>query len=309
MPSLLNSEDVEKFKRLHIQNILQLALITPSSFEDRHLSETLDPNKQCVVDATIKQVLKTPKTLKIILFAHNFEKMFEAVIFHPKPYMIHQFKVNERGFYTAKAQYQEGQFILIHPVKISQIGLLVPYYKTPLRVDVMRRLIEKYIKVDYLVQEGLPLTIAKIAYDIHFPNNSTSLNGSQIEALKFIEWYDYLRRLQRKRRYSPTKYSGQGNITEWIETLPFLLTNDQKAALKDIKEDLFSSTAARRMIVGDVGSGKTMVILGSVILMRPYRSILMAPTTILANQLYEEASKFLPNLKVALITNLSLIHI
>lgn len=57
------------------------------------------------------------------------------------------------------------------------------------------------------------------------------------------------------------------------------------------------------MVVGDVGSGKTMVILASVVMAAPYRSILMAPTTILANQLFEEAQKFLPNLKIALVTN------
>ena len=59
------------------------------------------------------------------------------------------------------------------------------------------------------------------------------------------------------------------------------------------------------MIVGDVGSGKTMVILASAFMMLPNRSILMAPTTILANQLFEEAEKFLPNAKVVLVTNKS----
>jgi ATP-dependent DNA helicase RecG len=57
------------------------------------------------------------------------------------------------------------------------------------------------------------------------------------------------------------------------------------------------------MIVGDVGSGKTMVILASVVAMQPKRSILMAPTTILAAQLFEEAQKFLSDLRIALVTN------
>ena len=59
------------------------------------------------------------------------------------------------------------------------------------------------------------------------------------------------------------------------------------------------------MIVGDVGSGKTMVILASAYMMLPRRSILMAPTTILANQLFEEAQKFLPDMQIALVTNKS----
>ena len=56
------------------------------------------------------------------------------------------------------------------------------------------------------------------------------------------------------------------------------------------------------MVVGDVGSGKTMVILASVMMALPYKSILMAPTSLLALQLYEEACKHLPkSVKVALV--------
>jgi ATP-dependent DNA helicase RecG len=57
------------------------------------------------------------------------------------------------------------------------------------------------------------------------------------------------------------------------------------------------------MIVGDVGAGKTMVILASALIAQPHRAILMAPTTILANQLFEEAQKHLPDLKSALVQN------
>jgi ATP-dependent DNA helicase RecG len=58
--------------------------------------------------------------------------------------------------------------------------------------------------------------------------------------------------------------------------------------------------------MGDVGCGKTMVILASSVLAYPSRSILMAPTTVLASQIYEEALKFLPeSMKVVLITNKS----
>jgi len=88
-----------------------------------------------------------------------------------------------------------------------------------------------------------------------------------------------------------------------MQTLPFALTDDQHAAINDIRNDFSHVHAARRMIVGDVGCGKTMVILASVLLMRPYRAVLMAPTTILAAQLYAEAQKFLPHLKIALVTN------
>ena len=68
----------------------------------------------------------------------------------------------------------------------------------------------------------------------------------------------------------------------------------KKNAIKDIKKDFNSNKSARRIVMGDVGSGKTIVILASVVMAYPQRAVLMAPTTILANQLLEEAKKFLP---------------
>lgn len=299
----LPNEEGEKFHRLGITSITALSLIAPTSFEDRRLSYELSMNAQCVIDATVEHVVRTPKTLKITFFSHNLEMVIEGIIFHPKPYMIHQFPKGERAFFSGKAQWELGKWTIVHPVKISAVGSLVPIYKTPLRADVMRRLVEKNITVEHLVTDGLPEKIARELYDIHFPNSPKPLSEQQLYALKFGELYEYMRRLRLKRRYHTTSYRASGDVNEWMKVLPFELTEDQKKAIREIEEDLRGEYASRRMIVGDVGSGKTMVILASVVLIQPYRSILMAPTTILAAQLYEEAQKFLPHLRIVLVTN------
>ncbi|HEX5329289.1 ATP-dependent DNA helicase RecG [Sulfuricurvum sp.] len=299
----LPSEDGEKFHRLGVGSITALSLIAPASFEDRRLSHELSQNAQCVIDATVEHVVRTPKTLKITFFAHNLECVIEGVIFHPKPYMIHQFPRGERAFFSGKAQWELGKWSIVHPMKISAVGSLVPIYKTPLRADVMRRLVEKNITVENLIADGLPEPIARELYALHFPQLPKPISESQLHALKFGELFEYMRRLRLKRRYHKTSYRASGDVKKWMKTLPFELTEDQKNAIGEIESDLRGQYASRRMIVGDVGSGKTMVILASVVLMLPHRSILMAPTTILAAQLYEEAQKFLPNLRIALVTN------
>ncbi len=288
----LPSEDGEKFHRLGVGSITALSLISPTTFEDRRLSQELIPNASCVIDATVEHVVRTPKTLKITFFSHNLEAVIEGVIFHPKPYMIHQFPKGERAFFSGKAQWELGKWTMVHPI-----------YKTPLRADIMRRLIEKNITVENLIADGLPENIARELYGIHFPDQPKPLSEPQLHALKFGELFEYMRRLRLKRRYHKTSFRASGNVERWMKTLPFELTEDQKKAINAIEKDLTGENAARRMIVGDVGSGKTMLILASVILMHPYRSILMAPTTILAAQLYEEAQKFLPDLRIALVTN------
>ncbi|MDO9055747.1 MAG: ATP-dependent DNA helicase RecG [Sulfuricurvum sp.] len=299
----LPSEEGEKFHRLGITSITALSLIAPTSFEDRRLSEELIHNAPCVIDATVEHVVRTPKTLKITFFAHNLECVIEGVIFHPKPYMIHQFPRGERAFFSGKGQWEMGKWTIVHPMKISAVGSLVPIYKTPLRADVMRRLVEKNITVENLIADGLPAHIARELYALHFPDFPRPLGEQQYHALKFGELFEYMRRLRLKRRFHKTSYRASGDVKKWMKTLPFELTEDQKKAIGEIEGDLKGENGSRRMIVGDVGSGKTMVILASVILMHPYRSILMAPTTILAAQLYEEAQKFLPNLRIALVSN------
>ena len=93
---------------------------------------------------------------------------------------------------------------------------------------------------------------------------------------------------------------------EFIKSLPFALTNDQKKCIKEIVIDFKSSDAAKRLIMGDVGRGKTIVILASVVMCYPKRAILMVPTTALANQIYTEAKKFLPShVRVGLVTQKS----
>jgi ATP-dependent DNA helicase RecG len=297
------SDDTDKFHRLGVGSVTALSLIAPTSFDDRRLSTQLTTNCPCVIDATVESITKTPKTLKILFSTHNLTESIEGVIFNPKPYMAHQFTLHERAFFSGKALLESGRWQMIQPVKIPAVGSLVPIYKTPLRADVMRRLIAKHITIEALITDGLPQSIAQTLYDIHFPKLPTPLGSQQLHALKFAELFDYMRRLRLKRRFHPTHYKASGDVAAWSKTLPFTLTDDQKKAITEIRKDLRRENAARRMIVGDVGSGKTMVILASVVLMHPYRSLLMAPTTILAAQLFEEAQKFLPNLKIALVTN------
>lgn len=89
-----------------------------------------------------------------------------------------------------------------------------------------------------------------------------------------------------------------------------MLTKGQKEAIKDIQNSLKGEFAARRVIVGDVGCGKTMVILASVLIAYPSKSVLMAPTSVLAKQLFNEAQKFLPKtLKVGLLTQRNKINV
>jgi ATP-dependent DNA helicase RecG len=301
----IEQKDEAKFAKLGVTSSSALALFAPLSYEDYTLYTHVNNGIAQILDITIEQISKTPRLLKITAYAHNLEFRIELLFFAPKPYMMGQFTPNERYYVYGKIDFNSGHAQVSHPQKVTQIGGIKPRYKTLLRNDVMQRLITSYVTQNNLRQEGIPDAIIEHLLSVHFPKtlSSKGLATQQLYALKFTELYDYMSALLKKRKYFEPLLSCKSSWTQWSKTLPFTLTQDQISTIEAISNDLGSQHAARRMIVGDVGSGKTMVILASVVIARPHRSILMAPTTILAQQLFEEAQKFLPDLHVILLTN------
>ncbi len=131
----------------------------------------------------------------------------------------------------------------------------------------------------------------------------TQMSGAAIlRTLKFVEILNYLQKLSAKKTSFPAQIYPLHDISNWLTSLPFEPTRDQLSAIKDIASDLQSPLARRRVVMGDVGSGKTLVILASAAMNYPRISYLMAPTSILAEQIYAEARRLLPpQIKVLLV--------
>ena len=290
-----------KFKKLGVKTISQLALLTPASYEDYRLNNTLFINKAQLIDATIKSVYRSKNSIQITFFAHNFNQTIFGVIFRPKPYMLHQYKEGSRGFFYGVIECEAHRCSMSMPKIVKDIGSITPKYKTALRNDVMKRLVAKYLTKEALKKEGIKNSVIDCILTLHFPQNGFCKES--VWALKYLELFDYMKQLSFKRKYFPAIKSIDNSYMEWVNRLEFKLTPEQLKAINDIADDLKRDIASKRMIVGDVGSGKTMVILATAYINRGNYTILMAPTTILANQLYEEARKFLPNIKSVLVTN------
>lgn len=164
----------------------------------------------------------------------------------------------------------------------------------------------------YLIAEHhlMPLTEALKA--LHFPANQEQLQRAQYR-LKFEELFYIqlnLLRYSKERLYKYKGYLfervGEQFNTFYQQNLPFELTNAQKRVLKEIRKDVGSGRQMNRLLQGDVGSGKTLVALMSMLLAvdNGYQACLMAPTEILARQHYETIVKLLygMNIKVELLT-------
>ena len=304
------TKDIEaKFSKLGINSWSELALIIPHSYEDFRLLDKLQTHKFQLIDATVESVFRAQNSIQITFFAHNFGHSITGVLFRPKPYMMHQFAVGNRDYYYGMIECKTGTCSMAMPRKITTIGAITPKYKCNLRNDVMNRFVSKNLTYENLKSEGLNDKVITEILKLHNPTQdlltNTEFSEDALFALKYIELYSYMKILAGKRRYFKASKSKTSSYEKWAKTLPFKLTDEQIKAIEDIKNDFKKDVSSKRMIVGDVGSGKTMVILGSVEMINPSKSILMAPTTILAKQIFEEAQIHLPHIKSVLVTNKS----
>ncbi len=145
---------------------------------------------------------------------------------------------------------------------------------------------------------------------VHFPKNLKELHlGSQRlkyeEAFKFMFKMNYLK-MNTKNNDGLVRNVDFEKVYEFIKSLPFELTVDQKKAVDNIYEDLVSEKRMNRLLQGDVGSGKTIVAIISLFInyLSGYQGALMAPTEILAVQHFYNIEKLFKQygIRIALLT-------
>ncbi len=159
---------------------------------------------------------------------------------------------------------------------------------------------------DYLLEKFRFPGRFKALQDIHFPKNQKDLDAAR-NRLKFEElFFLQLRLLQtRRRRKDAFKGFAFEKIGEhfnrfYNEKLTFELTGAQKRVLKEIRQELGSGIQMNRLLQGDVGSGKTVVALMSMLIAldNGFQACLMAPTEILAQQHYNSITDALKGLGI-----------
>ena len=144
----------------------------------------------------------------------------------------------------------------------------------------------------HLLQELQLIPKNAALFNIHFPKSQDILAKAQFrlkfEELFFIQLQLITKNLIRKHKIKGHIFDKVGNYFNdfYQNHLPFELTNAQKRVLKEIRHDMGQPAQMNRLLQGDVGSGKTIVALMSMLLAldNGFQACLMAPTEILANQ-------------------------
>ncbi|HRX13140.1 MAG TPA: ATP-dependent DNA helicase RecG, partial [Draconibacterium sp.] len=163
-----------------------------------------------------------------------------------------------------------------------------------------------------LIRKLKLISLEKALITIHKPENTLDLKNATFR-LKFEELFYIQLRILALKHHRENKFKGYRfeNVgynfnTFYNDFLPFELTNAQKKVVKEIRRDINRNVQMNRLLQGDVGSGKTLVALLTMLIAldNEFQCALMAPTEILAQQHFNSISKFLNgmNVEVALLT-------
>lgn len=250
--------------------------------------------------------------------------IIDLVWFQGIKYLLEHYKTRTEYIVFGKPTVFNGRINVAHPdmdpsgeLTLSTMGLQ-PYYNTTERMKrgfLNSHGLEKLMKnalallqeplaetlPPRLVEEHHLMSLDEAIRNIHFPKNPELLRKAQYR-LKFEElFYVQLNILRyskdRQRKYRGLRFERVGEIfnTFYSQNLPFELTGAQKRVIKEIRKDMGSGRQMNRLLQGDVGSGKTLVALMSMLIAldNGYQACMMAPTEILAAQHYETIRKFL----------------
>ena len=253
----------------------------------------------------------------------------DLVWFQGIKYLMGRYKAHEEYIVFGKPTVFNGRINIAHPdidpakdLTLSTMGLQ-PYYNTTekmKRAGLNSHALEKLMNNAFallqgplletlspqVVEENHLMSLDEALRNIHFPQNPEKLRRAQYR-LKFEElFYVQLNILRytkdRQRKYRGLIFERVGEVfnTFYSQNLPFQLTGAQKRVVKEIRKDMGSGRQMNRLLQGDVGSGKTLVALMSMLIAldNGYQACMMAPTEILAAQHYETIKQFLFGMNV-----------
>ncbi len=310
-----------QLSRLGIETIFDLLLHVPRGYNDRRIItpvSDLVPGEEFNVSGTVVS--------SGYLRARNGKSRFEAIVrdntgelkltfFHFK-YIAGRLIPDVRIIASGRIDYFGG-ISIVHPELIfldekdSDARLVLPVY--PLTAGITQGVLRKLIEtvLDEFVSEMpelLPPDVldsmgfgnrGEVICRVHFPDNPEE--GERARRVLALEEFFVHQALLKHVRTEAAERSGikmippAGSLSEFVCRLPYSLTGAQQKALDSIAADLEQSLPMRRLLQGDVGSGKTVVAAAacSICCRSGYQAVIVAPTEVLASQHFRTISGML----------------
>ena len=277
-----------------------------------------------------------PRKERVVAHFSDGTAICDLTWFNGGKYAKQTYKIGVEYLVFGKPTVFNNRINFTHPdlddaskVDISAMGMQ-PYYNTTEKMKksglnsraierLTKTLVERLPKLpetlpDFIIHERHLMGRDEAFHNVHYPQNAKDLEQARVR-LKFEElFYVQLNILRyasdHRRKYRGYVFSqvGEALNTFYKNYLPFPLTEAQKRVIREIRADMGSGRQMNRLLQGDVGSGKTLVALMSMLIAigNGYQTCIMAPTEILAEQHLTTIMGFLKdmNLRVALLTGI-----
>ena len=270
-----------------------------------------------------------PRRERVVAHFTDGRNLMDLTWFNGGKYARTHYKIGTQYIVFGKPTLFNGRINVVHPdidpaeeMQLSGMGMQ-PYYsltekmkKAGFTLRSMERLMRNLMD---MIKDPLPETLPdeqvsrlhlasrdEALRNIHFPESAKALERARVR-LKFEELFYVQLNIVRYASDNRRKYRGYvfpriGNVFNsfYHDNLPFPLTEAQKRVIREIWNDMRSGRQMNRLLQGDVGSGKTLVALMSMLIAldNGYQACIMAPTEILAEQHLNTINNFLKGMDV-----------
>ncbi len=325
-----------RLEKLGILTLEDFLYHVPFRYEDYSLIskiENIQPGETVTVQGKITEI-KNEYTRSF----RNFQKAKVEdgtgtvnIIWFNQPFISKIFKKGDRISLSGKVKLSLNEKVLESPDyeilngETVHTGRLIPIYSETRGVSSkwLRRQVYKILKdhkkefTEYIPQEIISksgfFNFKTALEQIHFPDSLDNAEKAKkrlsFDELLIMQMKGFIKRSEWDKKTASNIFEiekHKDKIENFMDSLPFELTNAQKRAVEEIISDLKSEKPMNRLLEGDVGSGKTVVgTIGMYLsFLNGYQSVLMAPTEILAQQHFNTISNLLKpfGIKVDLVT-------
>ncbi len=315
------------YGRMGIETVGDMLCHYPRGYENRGdvrlLSDTTDEGKSSVIltVSTEPRAVRLKNRMTLVKFKAHDESGFCDITYFNQDYLKNAFPIGSEFRFYGRVQRTKTGYSMASPAyeaysEDAMLPPLVPVY--PLTEGITQKQIAKDMRAaltvaayapdeeDFLpdeIREKYSLCLRPYAQrQIHSPDSFASLARAR-KRLIFDELFSFaigVTRASEQTVKNKAHACTDTDISALESALPYTFTSAQRRAIEDIKRDMASGFAMNRMLVGDVGCGKTVCAAAAIYIAvkNGTQAALMAPTEILATQHYTDLSELLGSLSI-----------
>jgi ATP-dependent DNA helicase RecG len=302
----LGQKRIEKLKEIGITNMADLLTHFPTRYEwiETSLEKYHEnPKNSFQLEILIESVQQKPKYL---LFSGFAEQIPIQIMFFHQSYRMRSIRPNQSYRFQGKIQKWKNKLQMVNPILAKEITderVFLPVYRLPSGISqtMFRQWVRQSIEKESVFERDYSPFFGdqfgshfEAIRTMHFPENPSNLEKARkrLAAEEAVQYQLAQMLTKQANRLGISHIDIE--INQLTESLPFQLTDGQLKSISEIRTDMIAPQPMYRLLQGDVGSGKTVIAFLSMAIsvLSGYQAAYLAPTEVLAHQVYEKAILF-----------------